>query len=75
MTNAPSSKTKFSHLTDDLGLSQMKCNIECVLPKTIGNDGDDDVSGKSYDTVKYYEFYICLCIYQIPYNLAHFKMR
>ena len=61
MTNAPSSKTKFSHLTDDLGLSQMKCKIECVLPKTIGNDGDDDVSGKSYDTVKYYEgipFYI-----------------
>ena len=36
----------------------MKCKIECVLPKTIGNDGDDDVSGKSYDTVKYYEFYI-----------------
>ena len=60
MTNAPSSKTKYSHLTDDLGLSQMKCKIECVLPKTIGNDGDDDVSGKSYDTVKYYESYICI---------------
>ena len=58
MTKAPSSKTKFAHLTDDLGLSQIKCKIECVLPKTIGNDGDDDVSGKSYDTVKYYEFYI-----------------
>ena len=55
MTKAPSSKTKFAHLTDDLGLSQMKCKIECVLPKTIGNDGDDDVSGKSFDTGKYYE--------------------
>ena len=50
MTKAPSSKTKFAHLTDDLGLSQMECKIECAQKKTIGNDGDDDVFGKSYNT-------------------------
>ena len=43
-------QTLIRHFTDDLGLSQMECKIECVPKKTIGNDGDDDVFGKSYNT-------------------------
>ena len=72
----------FLYIIDDLGLSQMKCKIECILQKTIGNDGDDDVRGKSYDAGKCYEgilfmciLCVCLCIYRILYNLAHFKMK
>ena len=28
----------------------MECKIECAQKKTIGNDGDDEVFGKSYNT-------------------------